>query len=302
MKLCVILVNYNTPSDTIDCLESLKACHIPGDLSLKTIVVDNASIDDSTDILSLKYPEVELIRSYRNLGFAGGNNLGIKAGLKTDPSHILLLNNDTVVPQEFFDKIYQSAINDDKVGLLTPKIYFAKGYEFKDHYKTSELGKVVWAAGGVMDWDNLLGSNANVDEVDEGQFKNVVDTDFATGACLLVRREVIDKIGLLNENYFLYLEDVEFSERAKRAGFRVVFDPSISLWHKVSQSSGIGSHLNDYFITRNRLVFGLTYARFRTKFALLREAVRKLSTGTPAQKTAIKDFFLHRLGKGTYLK
>ena len=79
---------------------------------------------------------------------------------------------------------------------------------------------------------------------------------------MLIRRQVIDQIGLLNQNYFLYLEDLEFCQRAKRAGWRIVFDPSIKIWHKVSQSSGIGSSLNDYFITRNRLLFGLRYARF----------------------------------------
>lgn len=303
MKLAVILVNYNTPADTIECLESLKKCRLPLGLTLKTVIVDNASRDDSVDLLSRKYPEVLLIESPKNTGFAGGNNIGIKYALEWKPTHILLLNNDTIVPKDFFSNIVKSAITQPKVGLVSPMIYFAPGFEFhKTRYKKSDLGKVIWAAGGKLDWANLLGSNDHVDEVDRGQFKQVTDTDFGSGACLLIKRQVLDQIGLINEDYFLYLEDLEFSHRARLAGWRVVFDPSIRLWHKVSQSSGIGSNLNDYFITRNRLLFGLKYAPFRTKLALLREAFRFLKVGRSAQKAGVRDWFFCRLGKGSFIK
>lgn len=302
MRLAVILVNYNTAADTIDCLESLKKNHLPEGLEVKTILVDNASRDDSFDLFSQKYPEVELHQSHRNLGFAGGNNLGIKAALKWNPTHVLLLNNDTLVPTNFFKQLKDSAISQKGVGIVTPLIYFAKGYEYHKHYKNNQLGRVVWSAGGVMDWNNLLGSNAHVDEVDDGQFTSVQETDFATGACLLIKREVIDQVGLINEDYFLYLEDLEFCQRAKKAGWKILFDPSIKLWHKISQSSGIGSNLNDYFITRNRLVFGMKYAGLRTKFALIREAIRFLRQGRPAQKQGVIDWFLGRLGKGSFIK
>lgn len=301
MKLAVIIVNYNTPADTIDCLESLKKTTQPEGLTLKTILVDNASKDDSVDLFSQKYPEIELIISPKNLGFAGGHNLGLKASLKHRPTHLLLINPDTLVPKDFFTSIYKSAINHPKVGLVTPKIYFAKGFEFHQNYQKKDLGKVIWSAGGKFDWANVLGSNDHVDEIDTGQFKTITDTTFATGACLLMKTEVVKNIGFLNEDYFLYLEDLEFCTRAKNFGWRIVFDPSIYLWHKVSQSSGIGSSLNDYFITRNRLLFGMKYTPFRTKFALLREAFRKLAGGSSAQKVAIKDFLFHRLGKGSFL-
>ncbi len=302
MKLVIVIVNYNTPADTIDCLESLKKNRLPDGLTVQTILVDNSSIDDSVEILSQKYPEIELIINPKNLGFTGGNNVGIQAALQHSPTHILLLNPDTVVPLDFFDKIFTCAINQAQVGLVTPLIYFAKGFEFHNRYTSNQLGRVVWSAGGKLDWANILGSNNHVDEVDEGQFTQVEDTDFATGACLLIRREVIDQIGFLNQNYFLYLEDLEFSQRARTKGWRVVFDPSIKLWHKVSQSSGVGSDLNDYFITRNRLLFGLKYATLRAKFALIREAVRFIISGNLAKQLAVKDYIFCHLGKGTYLK
>lgn len=301
MRLAVVILNYNTPGDTIACLKSLKQAKLPKGLHVETTLVDNASTDDSVDLIKSKFPEVRLIENITNQGFAGGNNVGIKAALEENPTHILLLNPDTLVDQDFFVSILNSAITNPKVGIVTPLIYFAKGYEFHQKYAKSELGKVVWSAGGQLDWANVYGTNAHVDEVDKGQFKQIKDTDFATGACMLIRRQVIDQIGLLNQNYFLYLEDLEFCQRAKRAGWRIVFDPSIKIWHKVSQSSGIGSSLNDYFITRNRLLFGLRYAPLRTKLALLREAIRFLISGRPAQKTAVADFFTFKLGRGSFL-
>lgn len=302
MKLAIVVLNYNTPSDTIECLKSLKNCPQPKNMILKTIVVDNGSTDDSVDLISKRYPEVKMIENIQNKGFAGGNNSGIRAALDENPTHILLLNPDTYVHKDFFKKLYTSAINNPKVGILSPLIYFAKGFEFKKRYKKNQLGKVIWYAGGKFDWDNILGPNDHVDEVDKGQFRKPMETDFATGACMLIRRNVIDEIGLLNENYFLYLEDVEFCHRARMKGWRIMFDPRPKIYHKVSQSSGIGSPLNDYFITRNRLILGMKYAKIRTKFALFREAIKKLLIGTPAQKKAVKDFFLLRRGKGSWLR
>ncbi len=304
MQLSIVLVNYNTAKDTLECLNSLAEANVPKDFSHQIIVVENASTDDSLKILKKSLQkQVKLIVASTNTGFAGGNNLGVKEALKNNPSHILFLNNDTVVPKSFFTDLINSAINDPSVGLVTPKIYFAQGYEFhKDRYEKNELGKVIWSAGGILDINNVLGSNAHVDEVDKGQFKKTTPTDFATGACLLIKKEVVDQIGLFDERYFLYLEDLELSIRAKRKGWQVVFDPTIYLWHKVSQSSGVGSSLNDYFITRNRLLFGFTYASLRTRFALLREAIRFLISGTKAQRTAVIDFFRGRFGKGSWLK
>jgi GT2 family glycosyltransferase len=302
MKLAIIIVNYNTPADTLECLASLKVAKLPRNLKVETTVVDNASRDDSVHQFEEKYPEVKLVQNPANLGFAGGNNAGIKAALEEKPDWLMLLNSDTVVPKSFFLDL-ASAVKKCDFDICSPLIYFAAGHEFhKKRYKGKELGKVVWYGGGEIDWDNVYGSHANVDAVDLGQFKDCQPTDFATGACLLAKRKVWEKVGLLNEDYFLYLEDLEFCQRARLGGFSIGFNPHFSLWHKVSVSTGgIGSDLNDYFITRNRLVFGTKYAPTRTRVALLREALGKLSHGTAAQKQAVKDFLFHRLGKGKWL-
>ena len=151
-----------------------------------------------------------------------------------------------------------------------------------------------------MDWDNIYGSNHGVDEVDKGQFEKTRETDFATGACMLLRSEALKDIGLFDEKYFMYLEDADLSEKLKKKGWEVLYTSKTEIWHKVAQSSGIGSDLNDYFITRNRLLFGMRYAKCRTKLALVRESFKLLLTGRRWQKTGVRDFYLGRFRKGSW--
>jgi GT2 family glycosyltransferase len=303
MKLSIIVLNYKTPSDTLECLKSLKKAKPEPGMNVETIVVDNGSFDDSTELIAQGYPEVKLIALDKNLGFAGGNNVGIRLSLSENPDYVMLLNPDTFVAKDFFVKLRQAIMKCD-FDIFSPLIYFAPGFEFhRDRYSKSDQGKVVWYGGGHLDWNNIYGSHQEVDEVDRGQLTDCQTTDFATGACLVAKTKVFKQIGMLDEDYFLYLEDLEFCHRARQAGFTVGFNPLVCLWHKVSVSAGgIGSSLNDYFITRNRLLFGIKYAKLRTKIALLREAIGKLVNGSDAQKMAVKDFFFHNLGKGSWLK
>lgn len=303
MRLGIIIVNYNTPAETSDCLNSLKECKMVGDLSVKTFLIDNGSRDDSVNIFEESFPEVRLIALDSNTGFAGGNNVGLREAMEIGFDWYMLLNSDTVVPKSFLSDTYK-VLKKTKYDVFAPKIYFADGYEYhKSRYGKDDLGKVIWYAGGSLDTNNVYGTHIGVDEVDSGQFDEARDTDFATGACMLIKDSVLKKIGTLNEDFFLYLEDLEFCQRAKENGFKVGYEPAIYLWHKVSSSSGgIGSTLNDYFITRNRLQFGFMYLSYRTRFALLREAIRLLIGGTKYQKIAVKDFFVGNLGKGEYFK
>lgn len=300
MRLAFVTLHYKNLADTLGLLESLAACTIPEGHQVRIYVVDNEGNAKLKKEIK-KYPQAKLIVSGANLGFAAGNNLGFRQAIADEYDIIVAVNNDTYTGKDFIKQIVDSPIKDETVGAVGGLIYFAPGFEFQKNYAKKDLGKVVWYAGGKFDWDNVLGTNDHVDEVDRGQFDKVEPTAFITGALLITRADVLKKVGLFDEAYFMYLEDVDLSHRLKLAGYSLLFDPKIKLWHKVAQSSGIGSSLNDYFITRNRLYFGLKYARPRTKFALLREAIRKLFTGTPAQKHAIRDFFNLKLGRGTYL-
>ena len=296
IKVAVVILNWNRPKDTVGCLESVYELH-PGDYSLEVILVDNASTDGSVAAVR----SLRLIQNKENLGYAGGNNVGIRQAIKDGADFVFVLNNDTILDKNALLSLLRAAGEHKDAGIFSPKIYFAKGFEFhKDRYSKGDLGKVIWAAGGDWDRDNVLGSNHGVNEVDNNQFDKVREIDFATGAAMFVRREVFEKVGFFNQDYFLYVEDVEFCERAKKGGFKILYVPEAKLWHKVAQSSGIGSGLNDYFTTRNRLVFGLKYANMRTKIALIRESLRFLLTGRHWQKRGVVDFYLHHLGRGGF--
>lgn len=301
IKVAVIIINFNTPSDTVECLNSLKKCTLPDRYEVRTILVDNGSSDDSLEIFQEKFAEVDLIPVATNLGFSGGNNVGIKAANQWGADWVLLLNSDTYVAPNFWKTTTKYLTKKtDKIG--SALIYFAPGFEFhKERYEKNQLGKVIWYAGGKIDWDNVLGSHPGVDEVDTGQYSSAKQVDYATGAAMFIGRDVIDKIGVLNDDFFLYLEDLEYCVRASRAGYKIELWPEIKVWHKVSASSGgIGSRLNDYFITRNRLLFGFLYSPIRTKLALTRQAILLFATGTKEQKMAVADFFTHRLGRGSF--
>jgi len=299
MRLAFITLHYKNLDDTLGLLTSLSACDLPKEHQVKIYVVDNEGNKKLKKQIK-QFPLAQLVVSGANLGFAAGNNLGFRQALADGYEVIVAINNDTYVDRDFIRHIIESPITDTSVGAVGGLIYFAPGFEFKKDYAQKDIGKVVWYAGGEFDWNNVLGSNGHVDEVDRGQFRVVEPTAFVTGALLITRADVLKKVGLFDEKYFMYLEDVDLCHRLKLAGYSVLFDPKIKLWHKVAQSSGIGSSLNDYFITRNRLYFGAKYARPRTKFALLREAIKKLFLGTPTQKQAIKDFFMGKLSKGTH--
>ena len=302
MKIAVIIVHFADQELTFATLDSLRKTTLPSKLRSQVYVVDNTSSEDFEEDLIKKYPEVKLVASLENRGFAGGNNLGLKEALADKNDIFVLLNNDTLVKKDFYKKILSSPITKKDVGIVGGLIYFAPGFEFKKKYKKEDIGKVIWYGGGQIDWDNVYISHRAVDQVDKGQFKKVEENDFVTGCLLITKREVLEKVGLLSEKMFLYLEDADFNLRVKRAGYKIIFDPRIKIWHKVAQSSGIGSPLNDYFLTRNRLLFGFKYARPRVKLALLREAFRKKKDGTKAQKAAVKDFLSFNFGKGSWLK
>jgi len=244
---------------------------------------------------------VAVLENKKNLGFAEGNNVGFRFGLKKGADYVLLLNNDTIVDKNFLAELLKQG-KDKKVGILGPKIYFAPGYEFhKERYRKSERGKVLWYAGGQMDWPNVLASHRGVDEVDRGQYDKVSDTDFVSGCCMLVKRQVLEKVGLFDPRYFLYYEDNDLCQRAKRAGFKLLFVPAAHIWHlNAGTAGGSGSSLQEYYISRNRLLFGLRFAPLRAKAALVRQSLKLLFFGKPWERKGVIDFYLQRFGKGSY--
>lgn len=138
------------------------------------------------------------------MGFGGGHNVGIKYAIENGADYILTLNNDTTVEVSFIDKLLNIIDSDEKIGIVVPKIYFAPGFEFhKNKYKDQDLGRVFWYAGGNMDWDNVIGYHRGVDEVDKGQYDQIEQTEIATGCCMLIKKEILEKVGLFDKKYFI---------------------------------------------------------------------------------------------------
>lgn len=300
-KVAVIIVNWNGKKDTEICLSSLEKIEKHA-VDFHVIVVDNGSADDSVASIRKKYPLVTVLPTGKNLGFTGGNNVGITYALAHRADFVWLLNNDTFVDSHVLDIL--SAFADPKVGICGSKIYFAAGHEFHhDRYTEKERGKVFWYAGGAVDWDNMYASHRGVDEVDHGQFDAEEETPFITGCSMMIKRSVLARIGMLDDRFYLYLEDLDFCLRAKKAGFELRYVPSSILWHvNAGSSARPGNPLQQYYITRNRLLIGRLWAPPRTKFALLREALRFLVSGTGIQRKAVLDALGNRFGNRFSLK
>jgi len=302
-KISVVILNWNNYEETASCLSSVDAA-LQKSLSVKVILVDNGSDKDQREKLVKINPkniQIEYVLNKKNFGFTKGNNIGLKKALEDQGELVVVLNNDTRVDKNFFDECASFFKNHDTVGVMSPKIYFEKGYEFhKDKYRENQLGKVIWAAGGKIDWNNVVGVNRGIDSVDSGQFENGGVCDFASGACCVFRKNALKKVGFFDERYFMYFEDVNMGVKLKKNGWKVYYNPKAIIWHKVARSSSIGGALNDYFITRNRLLFGFSYAPVRSKFALFRESIKLLFAGRVWQRVGVRDFYLGRLCRGSW--
>lgn len=223
-KVLIVLINYNGLSDTLECLESLRL--IKG-VPIHIIVLDNGSFDSSEIVeVQKRFPEVLCIRSETNLGFAAACNLAIKIGLQQyAPDFVLLLNNDTVVNPSFLKQMIKTANADRKIGIIGPKILY---YARKNIIQTTG-GKIIWWLGLV--W------NIGADRFDCKKFDLRTYRDWVSGCAMLIKTEVIQRVGLLNEYFFQGNEDYEYCHRARSRGYKIIYEPSAVIWHKVSKSS-----------------------------------------------------------------
>ncbi len=291
MKVVTVVLSFNSKAYIKECLDSLKGTEV--------VVVDAGSTDGSAEYIKKDFNGLKLIISDKNLGYAGGNNLGIKYALESGADLIWIVNPDIVVDKNALDEAIKAMT--DNVAVVASKVYFAAGFEFhKVKYKKSELGKVIWYAGADNDWNNVYAKHWGINEVDRGQFNKQKEIGYATGSSMLLRSEAIKQTGLIDERYFMYYEENDLCQRIKQAGYKLIYAPKSEVWHKVGQAAGIGSGLADYYIARNRMLFGMRWAPLRAKLALIRESVKLLIIGRPWQKIGIRDFYFGRFGKGSY--
>jgi GT2 family glycosyltransferase len=243
-RVSIIVLNWNGQHDTVECLESLSHISYP---NCEVIVVDNGSTDGSVEQFKAHYPAIKVIENQENLGFAEGNNVGIRAALQEDTAYILCLNNDTIVDTRFLDELVNIAERDPRVGFAGPKIYYYNylGRGRKDVINSAGVKLNMWI-GKV--WP--LGDH----EIDAGQYEEIRLVDSLIGSCLLVKTRVITEIGLLDPKFFTYWEETDWCSRGAAAGYTSIYVPKAKIWHKYAASSGSGRP-NDYYVTRNRFWF-----------------------------------------------
>ena len=234
-NISIITINYNGLKDTCALIES-----IPFREDMEVIVVDNASKQDEASIIQNKYPQVKVIKSKQNLGFAGGNNLGIKAA---KGKYIFLVNNDTVFKDFNLQSLIDRLESSPNIGIVCPKIRFAWGNNPLQFTGYTPLSKIT-----------VRNQAIGFGEDDHGQYDTPHSTPYAHGAAMLIKREAIEKVGLMPKCFFLYYEELDWSIMFTRAGYEIWYEPTCTIYHKESQSTGQNSPLRTYYITRNRLL------------------------------------------------
>lgn len=243
-KIFIVLLNYNGYQDTIDCMESLKNTEYK---NLHIIIVDNNSTDGSEEHIK-KYIvgkcEYHFIQSGVNLGFSAGNNIGIEYAISKGADYICLLNNDTIVEKDFLNPLVKEMDSNKDIGIASGKILY------------HDCPNVIWYGGGYISHLRALGVHEGINEIDSHIYNNKKEVCFLTGCFQLIRRQVFEDVGFYDEDYFLYMEDVDFCVRVKQANYKLLYVPESKIYHKVSSSTGgVLSPTTIYYMSRNRLLF-----------------------------------------------
>ncbi|MBW1793703.1 MAG: glycosyltransferase family 2 protein [Deltaproteobacteria bacterium] len=241
-RVSIIILNWNGLQDTLECLDSVKKINY---LNFEVIVVDNGSTDNSVKGITKRFPEVTLIATGKNLGFAAGNNVGIRYAINNAAEYILLLNNDTTVDPQLLNAFLEASYLYPEAGILGAKIYYY-----------SEPNKIQFA-GTTWNKQKCNFTNIGEGEVDDGiTYECYSESDYVCGCALFFKKEVIEKVGYLESKFFLNYEETDWCFRSRRSGYKCLFVPKAKVWHKIAVSfGGDSSPMYEYFVVRNKLLW-----------------------------------------------
>lgn len=301
----IVILNWNNAPDTIECLESLlNSNYWPFIL----LVVDNGSKNGSVNKIRDRYPEIKIIELESNLGYAEGNNVGIQYALESGAEYVMVLNNDTLVEPTMLHELVRFADTNQNIGMIGPKMFCV--------YPENTL----YAAGSFINWyrGETIHRGMFQPEVKSPKPQGPEPVDFIVGCGVLVSRRFVEKVGMMNTEYFLNFEDVEWGVRAWQNGFEVWFTPYAIMWHKVSATLGMASPANTYYMTRNALLFFWKNAPFFSRWiaipSIVIRSLRNILAWTfksqyktkeyqqlrYANMQAIYDFIRGRFGKSKF--
>jgi GT2 family glycosyltransferase len=260
-----IILNTNRREDTLACLESLSQTNYPNQ---QVLVLDNASVDGSVEAIQSRFPQIQIVNLTENKGYTGNNNLGIATALDLGAEWVFLLNEDVVLDPDSISEMIHLAISDPIIGVVGPLVY---------HF---DQPKVIQSAGGILD-ANWHAHHAGQNEPDTGQYSDPRPVDWISGCAILVRREVIEQIGALDERFFYYWEETEWCIRAAKAGWRIFLVPQAKVWHKGVQVNYKPGPNVTYYWTRNRLMaLAKHHAPLRAWLYTLTDTLRTLASWT----------------------
>lgn len=254
----IIVLTWNGEADTLECLSSFSRLDYP---NYYVVVVDNGSSDSTVECVRRQFSTVHLIENGRNLGFAEGNNVGIRYALEHNADYVFLLNNDVIVDREVVARLLQAAQDDSQIGILCPSVQ-----SYIDHTKSYVGGKISWNEG----------TAAEIESSPDG-LPEVLDIDYAPGCALLIKSVVVKAIGLLDPTYFAYYEDVDWSLRCRRKGYRVVVVPKARIYHKGTMDQpGRKSASASFYFWRNQFLFMRKHVRWYHWPSFLKNFTRRL--------------------------
>jgi hypothetical protein len=282
-KISIIILNWNGKNDTLECLQSVQEIDYP---NFDVIVVDNGSKDDSVRAVRARFPKVAVCETGKNLGYAGGNNVGMRYALENGAEYILLLNNDTVVDSGVLKGFMQASELIPQGGIFAAKIYY--------YAEPTKL----WYAGIKRNDQRFcfehIGDGLYDDEL---SFNAIAETDYACGCCLFIPAKIVRTIGLLDEAFFLVFEETDWCYRARQNGHKCYLIPQAKVWHKVSASfGGDESPLFNYFMTRNRLLWAKKHLSCKKRVSLYKIVIAEIFSST------FPKFHLNRGERALFIK
>ncbi len=233
-SVSIVILNYNGGEDVLECLQSVTQIDYP---AYEVIIVDNGSKDESLQNIKKRYPSIRIVENKRNLGFSEGNNVGIR---ESAAPYILLLNDDTVVSKGILKDLLGAIQGDQNIGIAGPAVMY---------YKNPDR---IWSAGakiGLLGYASHLGKGQKMDS-----YNLPSRVPYICGCAILIKRDVINRVGLLDAEYFAYFEDADYCFRARKAGYRCLYVPSPTVWHKVN-AEWINSPVQAYYNMRNPFMF-----------------------------------------------
>lgn len=301
MKIIIVILTVNNYSDTKECIDSVKSLDYEG---FEIAIVDNGSTDNSLSMLEREYPDLSYVRIKDNCGFAGGMNEGLRYAIREEADFVWLLNNDIAVDKQSLSRLLDAVQAVERVGIVGSKVYYY-----------SSPNKINFAGGRVS---KITGRtyHKGTGTIDNGEFSEIEEVNFLTGASLFVNATMLEQVGLFDETYFLFYEDADLVIRANRMGWKTIFAPDSIIWHKISLTTKSGDFSNAYYGVRNSLFFCKKHFPYLLPFCIISNAWQYIALGLIKlllSRSASKelknirmafigfvDFFRNNMGKCKY--